>query len=136
MLSSNFLPYFIDVKYRNLDPFSNSQFASHCTVKSILVCCLDLLGILNRGLTFGHNASASGFNPLGWVREKVSPQVKEKQTKEEIEAAKKQAAEQGTRSVFDVQPVAATKATKDGAMQVGVRKSVKKAPQQEVCLYI
>ncbi|KXN86264.1 50S ribosomal protein L22, partial [Leucoagaricus sp. SymC.cos] len=46
---------------------------------------------------------ASGFNPLGWVREKVAPQLKEKQTKEEIEEAKKHAEKEGTKSVFDVQ---------------------------------
>ncbi len=78
--------------------------------------------------------SASGFNPLGWVRDKVAPQLKEKQTKEEIEAAKKQAAEQGTRSVFDVQPIA--KPSKEDATQVSVKKGVKKGPVKEVCLHV
>lgn len=80
------------------------------------------------------DVSASGFNPLGWVREKVAPQMKEKQTKEEIEAAKKQAAEQGTRSVFDVQPAAVAKSLKEDVVQVGTKKGTKKAQPKEVCL--
>lgn len=58
--------------------------------------------------------SASGFNPLGWVRDKIAPQVKEKQTKDEIAEAKKHAAEEGTRSVFDVQPTVVKKAVVEG----------------------
>lgn len=79
-------------------------------------------------------ASASSFNPLGWVRDKIAPQIKEKQTKEEVEAAKKQAAEQGTRSVFDVQPIA--KPSKGDDIRVSVKKGAKKAPPKEVRLRV
>ncbi|XP_006460091.1 hypothetical protein AGABI2DRAFT_191860 [Agaricus bisporus var. bisporus H97] len=80
---------------------------------------------------------ASRFNPLSWVREKVSPVPKEKQATEEIEAAKKQAAEQGTQSVFDIQPVAPVKDTtvvKTGTVRsnaIDVRKAVKKPRRKE-----
>ncbi|KAG6861608.1 hypothetical protein C0995_014515 [Termitomyces sp. Mi166 len=44
----------------------------------------------------------AGFlNPLDWVREKLAPGVKEKPTKEEVDAGKKQAAEDGNRNIFE-----------------------------------
>lgn len=51
--------------------------------------------------------SASYMNPLNWVKEKLAPAIREKQTKEEVEAAKYQAAGEGTRSVFETVPVPA-----------------------------
>ncbi|KAJ3563846.1 hypothetical protein NP233_g8675 [Leucocoprinus birnbaumii] len=45
------------------------------------------------------------FNPLGWVKEKVAPQHREKQSKEEIAEAKKQAAQEGNQvGLFDAPP--------------------------------
>ncbi|KAM6495892.1 mitochondrial 50S ribosomal protein L22 [Amanita muscaria] len=45
--------------------------------------------------------NASYLNPINWVKEKFAPGIKEKQTKEEIDAAKKKAAEEGQTSIFD-----------------------------------
>ncbi|KAG6814172.1 hypothetical protein H0H92_000848 [Tricholoma furcatifolium] len=44
---------------------------------------------------------ASFLNPLDWVKEKLVPSVREKPSKEEIDAGKKQAIEEGNRSVFE-----------------------------------
>ncbi|KAG6821283.1 hypothetical protein H0H93_002393 [Arthromyces matolae] len=44
---------------------------------------------------------ASFLNPLNWVKEKLVPSVREKPTKEEVDASKKQASEDGNRSVFE-----------------------------------
>ncbi|KAK2466205.1 hypothetical protein APHAL10511_001847 [Amanita phalloides] len=43
----------------------------------------------------------SYLNPLNWVKEKLAPGIKERQSKEEIDAAKKKAAEEGQTSIFD-----------------------------------
>ena len=48
--------------------------------------------------------SASYLNPLNWVKEKLGPAIREKQAKEEVEAGKQQAAEEGTQSVFEALP--------------------------------
>lgn len=45
--------------------------------------------------------SASFINPLDWVREKIAPGYKDKATKEEVDAGKKQAAEEGNRNIFE-----------------------------------
>ncbi|KAF9462640.1 mitochondrial 50S ribosomal protein L22 [Collybia nuda] len=50
---------------------------------------------------------ASYINPINWVKEKLVPAVREKQTKEEVEAAKHQASVEGTGSVFETVPVPA-----------------------------
>ncbi|PFH52716.1 hypothetical protein AMATHDRAFT_73852 [Amanita thiersii Skay4041] len=47
------------------------------------------------------NGDVSSLNPLNWVKEKLVPNIKEKQTKEEIAAAKKKAAEEGQTSIFE-----------------------------------
>jgi large subunit ribosomal protein L22 len=41
------------------------------------------------------------MSPLNWVKEKLAPGIKEKQTKEEIDAGKKEAATKGQTSIFD-----------------------------------
>lgn len=72
------------------------------------------------------------------MREKISPQPKEKQTKKDIDVAKKQAAEQGTQSVFDIQPVVSNRATtvaKTSAVRKGIvdaGKVVRKPRPKEV----
>ncbi|GLB33801.1 putative universal ribosomal protein uL22 family protein [Lyophyllum shimeji] len=48
---------------------------------------------------------ASFLNPLNWVKEKLVPSIREKQTQEEVEAGKKEAAEEGKRSVFETAAV-------------------------------
>ncbi|KAI0677121.1 ribosomal protein L22 [Trametes maxima] len=45
--------------------------------------------------------------PVAWLRESLAPSVREQNTKEEIEAARKQAAEKGQLSVFDSVPTVA-----------------------------
>lgn len=42
--------------------------------------------------------------PVAWLRESLAPNVRQSNTKEEIEAARKQAAEKGQLSVFDSVP--------------------------------
>ncbi|KAG6854791.1 hypothetical protein C0991_001218 [Blastosporella zonata] len=50
----------------------------------------------------GRNLGASTFlNPLYWVREKLVPTVRPKQSQEDVDAGKKQAAEEGKQSVFE-----------------------------------
>ncbi|KAG5343130.1 hypothetical protein E4T56_gene16047 [Termitomyces sp. T112] len=59
----------------------------------------------------------AGFlNPLEWVREKLAPGLKEKTTKEEVDAGKKQAAEEGNRNIFEaaVSPIPRPAETKPG----------------------
>jgi large subunit ribosomal protein L22 len=41
------------------------------------------------------------FNPLPWVRETLSPQVKEEQSAEEVKAAKEEAKKAGTANLFE-----------------------------------
>jgi large subunit ribosomal protein L22 len=41
------------------------------------------------------------MNPLNWVKDKLAPAIKEKKTKEEIDASKKEAATKGQTSIFD-----------------------------------
>ncbi|RDB22611.1 54S ribosomal protein L22, mitochondrial [Hypsizygus marmoreus] len=53
---------------------------------------------------------ASFLNPLNWVKEKLGPAVREKQSEEEVEAGRQQAAEEGKRSVFESVPAARQKA--------------------------
>jgi hypothetical protein len=55
---------------------------------------------------------------MWWIRDKIVPQVKEKQTKEEIAEAKKHAAKEGTRSVFDVRPTVVKKPVVEGRSYV------------------
>lgn len=46
------------------------------------------------------------FNPLPWVRETLSPQIKEEQSAEEVKAAKEEAKKAGTANLFEtVTPV-------------------------------
>ncbi|KAF8076377.1 mitochondrial 50S ribosomal protein L22 [Lyophyllum atratum] len=54
--------------------------------------------------------SASFLNPLNWVKEKLVPAIREKQPLEEVEAGKKEAAQEGTRSIFEATAVPASRA--------------------------
>ncbi|KAG5652426.1 hypothetical protein H0H81_005022 [Sphagnurus paluster] len=44
---------------------------------------------------------ASFLNPLNWVKEKLVPAIREKPTQQEVDAGKKQAADEGNASVFE-----------------------------------
>jgi len=48
--------------------------------------------------------SASSLNPFSWVREKLSPGAREKESQEELVAAKREAKAQGQLSIFDTAP--------------------------------
>ncbi|TFK43539.1 ribosomal protein L22/L17 [Crucibulum laeve] len=74
--------------------------------------CLRNRGFLSRSTLCHTHAGSSRLrlesrrqvsfaNPLDWMREKLSPAVKEKQTAAEVEAARQQAMEEGTSSLFD-----------------------------------
>ncbi|TFK75917.1 mitochondrial 50S ribosomal protein L22 [Pluteus cervinus] len=45
--------------------------------------------------------SASSMNPLNWIKEKLVPGIRDRQTKEEVQAGKQQAAEEGKRNIFE-----------------------------------
>ncbi|KAK7470667.1 hypothetical protein VKT23_002089 [Stygiomarasmius scandens] len=47
---------------------------------------------------------ASSLNPFSWVREKLSPGAREKESQEELVAAKREAKAQGQLSIFDTAP--------------------------------
>jgi hypothetical protein len=70
--------------------------------------------------------SASYLNPLNWVKEKLVPAVREKPAREEVEAGKQQAAEEGTQSVFETVPTPVRQ--KVVSNRLGVRKSAKPRP--------
>ncbi|KAF8621624.1 hypothetical protein AX15_007642 [Amanita polypyramis BW_CC] len=63
--------------------------------------CVRLQKRPNAFLMLECRRNASYMNPLDWVKEKLVPGIKEKQSKEEMEAAKKKAAEEGQTSIFD-----------------------------------
>ncbi|KAJ8522947.1 hypothetical protein ONZ45_g456 [Pleurotus djamor] len=44
---------------------------------------------------------ASFNSPLNWLRERLGPNLRKKESKQEVEAAKQQAAEEGKRSLFE-----------------------------------
>jgi len=74
--------------------------------------------------------SASYLNPLNWVKEKLVPAVREKQAKEEVEAGKQQATEEGTQSVFETvpTPVCHKAVSKRTSTTLGIRKPIKPRP--------
>jgi hypothetical protein len=81
---------------------------------------------------FSNIRSASYLNPLNWVKEKLVPVVREKPAKEEVEAGKQQAVEEGTQSVFEtaptpVRPTAVSKRTSTVGIP-GIRKPAKARP--------
>jgi large subunit ribosomal protein L22 len=92
------------------------------------VCSILYYSLLHNG----NVRSASYLNPLDWVKEKLSPAIREKQAKEEVEAGKQQAAEEGTQSVFETVPApvrqkAVSKRTPTLGVS-GIRKSTKPRP--------
>lgn len=66
--------------------------------------------------------------PVTWLRESLAPNVRQQNTKEEIEAARKQAAEKGQLSVFDSVPT--VEDGEDGATVPAWRKKT----YTEVCI--
>jgi len=54
--------------------------------------------------TFEARRHASFFNPLTWINTKLTTDQRPKESDEEVEASKKQAAEEGNLSVFDEAP--------------------------------
>jgi large subunit ribosomal protein L22 len=66
---------------------------------------------------------------LNWVKEKLGPGIREKQAKEEVEAGKQQAAEEGTQSVFEALQTQKSGSKRPPAVGVfGVRKPAKPRP--------
>lgn len=81
---------------------------------------------------FEFRRHASYLNPLNWVKEKLVPAVREKEAKEELEAGKQQAAEEGTQSLFEYVPTpgrqkAVSKRTPTLGVS-GIKKSAKPRP--------
>ncbi|KAL0949978.1 hypothetical protein HGRIS_009992 [Hohenbuehelia grisea] len=72
------------------------------------------------------------FNPANWIRERLAPAPRKKETPQEVAAAKKQAAEDGQRNLFEAaSKVAAKKAQKEAAAAVieqGIIKTRKPKP--------
>ena len=52
--------------------------------------------------------------PVQWLRESLAPNVRQKNTEEEIEAARRQAAEKGQLGVFESVPTVEEEATSEG----------------------
>lgn len=81
--------------------------------------------------------SASYLNPLNWVKEKLVPSVREKQAKEEVEAGKQQATEEGRQSVFETVPTPSRKKELSKSTSVlgmpGTWKPVKPRPTSVRC---
>lgn len=63
----------------------------------------------DKGLSSNHRENS--FSPLQWLRGKINPENREKQTKEEIAEAKKQVTE--AQSIFEAQPAALEKSVKE-----------------------
>ena len=74
--------------------------------------------------------SASFRNPLTWLRESLTPNVRQKNTEEELEAARKAEAEKGEGSIFDVVAETVREESKPGEETVmALAKSQKKVDQ-------
>jgi len=78
---------------------------------SVLVSTLELKSSKTRVCLPEFNHCENSFSPLQWLRGKVNPENREKQTKEEIAEAKKQVTE--AQSIFETQPAALEKSVKE-----------------------
>ncbi|KAJ3801627.1 mitochondrial 50S ribosomal protein L22 [Lentinula aff. detonsa] len=72
---------------------------------------------MQRGLHKGN--SASTYNPLNWLRQKLTADRREKESKKEILAAKEEAREEGQLSLFE-QTKAIVPTTEDSAAKLSV----------------
>lgn len=71
-----------------------------------------------------HNTFSASLNPLNWVRESFAVNKREKNTEEELEAARKAAAEKGEGSIFDT--LSESSAKEDTEQDAGVVVKAKK----------
>ena len=65
---------------------------------------------------------------MGWVRERLAPGLGEKESREQVEAGRQLAKQQGTGSVFDAIPKAVVQKTKDATPKKDRPTSVRNGP--------
>ncbi|KAF9485364.1 ribosomal protein L22 [Pholiota conissans] len=68
------------------------------------------------------------FNPLPWVRETLSPGIKEEQSAEEVQAAKEQAKKAGTANLFETVTTVKPETPSSQALRGKEKKSAKPKP--------
>jgi large subunit ribosomal protein L22 len=82
--------------------------------------------------------SASLFNPVTWIKEKLGPTVKEAPSEEKIQEAKDQAKKEGTASLFEeVRTVVPPKLAPKNILQKRASGSHKKKKKPDsVCTFV